>query len=108
MTQTTSDPAPRLDRAGIARRAARDLVDGWTVNLGIGIPAMCADFLPDGVELLYHAENGVLGFEELAGCGVVEEAEVALGELFDGRGHDRVPVMALLICSMVGEPVRPS
>lgn len=63
------DPAPRLDRAAIARRAARDLVDGSTVNLGIGIPALCADFLPDGVEVLYHAENGILGFEELSAPG---------------------------------------
>ncbi|MDA1279203.1 MAG: 3-oxoacid CoA-transferase subunit B [Chloroflexi bacterium] len=65
-TQNQGDPAPRLSRAAIARRAARDLVDGSTVNLGIGIPAMCADFLPEGVELRYHAENGVLGFEELS------------------------------------------
>lgn len=64
-----NDPAPRLDRAGIAKRAARDLVDGTTVNLGIGIPAMCADFLPHGVELRYHAENGILGFEELSAPG---------------------------------------
>lgn len=69
MTQNLIDPAPRLDRAAIARRAARDLVDGSTVNLGIGIPAMCADFLPDGIELRYHAENGVLGFEDLAAPG---------------------------------------
>jgi 3-oxoacid CoA-transferase subunit B len=64
-----NDPAPRLDRAAIAKRAARDLVDGTTVNLGIGIPALCADFLPDGVELLYHAENGILGFKELSAPG---------------------------------------
>ncbi len=64
-----NDPAPRLDRAAIAKRAARDLVDGSTVNLGIGIPTMCADFLPDGVELLYHAENGILGFKELSAPG---------------------------------------
>lgn len=69
MTGPGNDPAPRLDRAGIARRAARDLVDGTTVNLGIGIPAMCADFLPEGVELLYHAENGILGFKELSAPG---------------------------------------
>lgn len=68
-TNPNSDPAPRLDRADIAKRAARDLVDGSTVNLGIGIPAMCADFLPDGVELLYHAENGILGFKELSAPG---------------------------------------
>ena len=64
-----NDPAPRLGRADIAKRAARDLIDGATVNLGIGIPAMCADFLPDGVELLYHAENGILGFKELSAPG---------------------------------------
>ena len=61
-----NDPAPRLDRISIAKRAARDLIDGSTVNLGIGIPAMCADYLPAGVELRYHAENGILGFGELA------------------------------------------
>jgi 3-oxoacid CoA-transferase B subunit len=66
---TVNDPAPRLNRASIAKRAARHLVDGTTVNLGIGIPAMCADFLPDGVELLYHAENGILGFKELSAPG---------------------------------------
>ncbi len=66
---TGNEPAPRLNRAAIAKRAARDLVDGSTVNLGIGIPAMCADFLPDGVELLYHAENGILGFKELSAPG---------------------------------------
>lgn len=63
------DPAPRLNRAAIAKRAARDLIDRSTVNLGIGIPALCADFLPDGVELLYHAENGILGFKELSAPG---------------------------------------
>jgi 3-oxoacid CoA-transferase B subunit len=69
VSNSGNDPAPRLDRGAIARRAARDLVDGSTVNLGIGIPAMCADFLPDGVELLYHAENGILGFKELSDPG---------------------------------------
>lgn len=64
MKQTT-DPGPRLTRQEIAQRAARDLQDGAIVNLGIGIPAMCADFLPPGVELRYHAENGILGFRDI-------------------------------------------
>ena len=61
----TNDPAPRLSRTDIARRAALDLPDGGIVNLGIGIPALCSNLLPEGVELRYHAENGILGFSEM-------------------------------------------
>ena len=61
----TTDPAPRLSRTDIARRAAHDLPDGGIVNLGIGIPALCSNLLPEGVELRYHAENGILGFSEM-------------------------------------------
>ncbi len=87
---TMTDPAPRLDRAGIARRAARDLQNGWTVNLGIGIPSMCADYLPDGVELRYHAENGILGFEELSAPGEGDPNLMDAG----GKFPKRVPGMA--------------
>jgi len=87
---TMTDPAPRLDRAGIARRAARDLQDGWTVNLGIGIPSMCADYLPEGVELRYHAENGILGFEELSAPGEGDPNLMDAG----GKFPKRVPGMA--------------
>ncbi len=59
------DPAPRLTRIDIAQRAARMLEHGWVVNLGIGIPSACADFVPEGVYLRYQAENGVLGYGEL-------------------------------------------
>jgi 3-oxoacid CoA-transferase subunit B len=60
-----TDPAPRLTRADIARRAARMLPHGAVVNLGIGVPSLCADFVPEGVHLRYQAENGVLGYGEL-------------------------------------------
>ena len=60
-----TDPAPRLNRTEIARRAALDLPDGGIVNLGIGIPALCSELLPEGIELRYHAENGILGFTEM-------------------------------------------
>jgi len=53
---------PKLTNAQIAWRAAQDIEDGSYVNLGIGFPEMIATFQPEGREVIYHTENGVLGF----------------------------------------------
>ncbi|MBR3459601.1 MAG: 3-oxoacid CoA-transferase subunit B [Clostridia bacterium] len=45
----------------IARRVAQMLHDGEVVNLGVGIPQLVANWLPEGVELIVHAENGIIG-----------------------------------------------
>jgi 3-oxoadipate CoA-transferase beta subunit len=50
-----------LDRDGIAARIARDIPEGWFVNLGIGIPTKVSDFVPPDREVIFHAENGVIG-----------------------------------------------
>src|SRR5262249_34678733 len=50
-----------LDRNGIAAWCARDIPEGWLVNLGIGIPPLVADFGPADREVIFHAENGVIG-----------------------------------------------
>jgi 3-oxoadipate CoA-transferase beta subunit len=55
---------PKLSNAQIAWRAAQDLPDGAYVNLGIGFPEMIAKFKPDGREVIYHTENGILDFGE--------------------------------------------
>jgi 3-oxoadipate CoA-transferase beta subunit len=49
------------NREEMARRAALDIPDGSYVNLGIGIPELVARFVPEGREVIYHTENGLLG-----------------------------------------------
>ena len=50
-----------LTRAAMAARVARDIPEGWYVNLGIGIPTQVADHVPVDREVVIHSENGILG-----------------------------------------------
>lgn len=50
-----------LDRNQIAQRIAQELQDGWYVNLGIGIPTLVANFIPEGINVEFQSENGLLG-----------------------------------------------
>ena len=55
-----------LSRELIAVRIARELRDGYYVNLGIGLPTMVSSFVPEGIEVILHAENGILGYGRIA------------------------------------------
>jgi 3-oxoadipate CoA-transferase beta subunit len=55
-----------LSRNQIAWRAAQDLEDGMVVNLGLGMPVLCANYRPEGREVLLQSENGVLGVGPVA------------------------------------------
>ncbi len=71
-----------LGRAAMAARLARDIPEGWYVNLGIGIPTGVADHVPAGREVVFHSENGVLGMGPQPAEGEIDPWLINAGKQF--------------------------
>ena len=82
-----------LDKIGIAKRIAKEVQDGYYVNLGIGIPTLVANYIPKGIDVEFQSENGLLGMgpfpvegtedADLINAGKQTVTVLAGGSLFD-------------------------
>ncbi len=68
-----------LTRELMAMRVAQELRPGMAVNLGIGLPTLVSDFLPDGTNILFQAENGVLGYAQILKDGQFDQDLINAG-----------------------------
>ena len=69
-----------LHRRQIAWRAAQDIAEGAYVNLGIGLPTLVSDFIPEGREIVFHSENGILGVGPAPGANEVDSDLINAGK----------------------------
>ncbi|NUL45600.1 3-oxoacid CoA-transferase subunit B [Cellulosimicrobium funkei] len=120
----TDTALPRLagrSRDEIARRLAADLVDGYTVNLGVGIPLAVPQHIPEDLEVFLHSENGILGLgpapapgtedPDLTNAGKVPASILPGGAIVDSAlsfaiirgGHLDVTILGALQVSASGD-----
>jgi 3-oxoadipate CoA-transferase beta subunit len=66
----------------MAQKVAMDIYDGAYVNLGIGMPELVAGYIPEGREVIYHTENGLLGMGKVAGNGFEDPELVNAGKKY--------------------------
>ncbi len=60
------DDKPKLERQAMCDRLAMEFQDEWIVNLGVGMPTLCSNYVDPEKDIIYHSENGVIGFGPLA------------------------------------------
>jgi len=92
----------RLDEQTIALRVAREFEDGMVINLGYGMPGLCANLIPEDRKVYFHSENGVLGYGAL---GVDEEKDYELINASD-QPVTRMPDMCFFDSALSFDMIR--
>lgn len=83
---------PRLPRQAMCDRLAMEFQDGWIVNLGVGMPTLCSNYIDPTKSLIFHSENGVIGYGPLAPPDAVDRHLVNAG----GQHVTAFPGMAIV------------
>jgi 3-oxoacid CoA-transferase B subunit len=83
---------PRLARQAMCDRLAMEFQDEWIVNLGVGMPTLCSNYVDPNKSLIFHSENGVIGYGPLAPSGEADRHLVNAG----GQHVTAVPGMAIV------------
>ena len=83
---------PKLERQAMCDRLAMEFQDEWIVNLGVGMPTLCSNYTDSSKEIIFHSENGVIGYGPLAEEGKEDKHLVNAG----GQNVTAVPGMAIV------------
>lgn len=83
---------PRLSRQAMCDRLAMEFQDGWIVNLGVGMPTLCSNYVDPTREVIFHSENGVIGYGPMATAEQVNPYLVNAG----GQHVTATPVLAIV------------
>ena len=83
---------PRLERQAMCDRLAMEFQDDWIVNLGVGMPTLCSNYVDPSKSLIFHSENGVIGYGPLATPETKDRHLVNAG----GQNVTAVPGMAIV------------
>lgn len=87
-----AEEKPKLQRQAMCDRLAMEFQDDWIVNLGVGMPTLCSNYVDPTKDLIFHSENGVIGYGPLAPPGEEDKHLVNAG----GQNVIALPGMAIV------------